>query len=115
MARYQVWNRTDSIITPSGEVFTPEQWIAKHPIAGIEAIKTVISGDVINGAILYEFTGFVKRMEQMGCDFSACTTDEEYLSAIEAFEDARNAAAANEVTAEERIASALEYQNLMAE
>ena len=89
----------------------------KHPIAGIETLKTVISGEVINGALLYEFTGFVKRMEQMGCDFSACTTDEEYLNAIEAFEDAQAKAAAEAaataVTTEERIAAALEAQVMM--
>ena len=124
MARYQIWNKQDTIITPSGEVFTPEQWIAKHPIAGVEGIKTVISGDVVNGALLYELTGFVKRVEQMGCDFSQCTTDQEYLDVIEAFEDAQAAAAAEAALAEaeaataaeatqERIAAALEAQVLM--
>lgn len=128
MAKYQIWNRTDTIITPSGAVFTPEQWIAKHPIAGIETIKTVISGGTINGALLYEFTGFVERMEKQGCDFSECTTDEEYLSAIEAFEEAQAIAAAEAAAAEAeaeaaaaaenaenqaRIAAALEAQVLM--
>lgn len=128
MAKYQVWNRKDTIITPSGDVFTPEQWIAKHPIAGIETIKTVISGEAINGALLYEFSGFVQRMEKQGCDFSACTTDEEYLAAIEAFEEAQAIAAAETAAAEaeaeataaaenaatqERIAAALEAQVLM--
>lgn len=86
MAKYQIWNKTDIIITPSGETFTPEQWIEKHPIAGIEGIKTVISGEVINGALLMEFTGMVKRAEKNGCDFSTCTTDQEYLDKIETFE-----------------------------
>ena len=51
-----------------------------------------------------------------GCDFSACTNNQEILQAIEDFEDAEQAAAveaAAEPTAEERIAAALEYQNLM--
>lgn len=116
MAKYQIWNRKDTVITPSGEVFTPEQWVAKHPICGVESIKTVISGDVINGALLYEFSGFVKRMEKAGCDFSACTTDEEYLDAIEVFEEAQAqaaAAAAQEATTDERIVAALEAQVMM--
>ena len=124
MAKYQVWNRKDAIITPSGDVFTPEQWIAKHPIAGIETIKTVISGGTINGALLYEFTGFVERMEQQGCDFSTCKTDVEYLAAIEAFENAQAvaaaeaaeveaAAAAESAETQARIAAALEAQVLM--
>lgn len=124
MARYQIWNKQDAIITPSGEVFTPEQWIAKHPIAGVEGIKTVISGDVVNGALLYEFTGFVKRIEQMGCDFSECETDEDFLNTIEVFEDEQAVAAAEAALKEaeaaaaagatqERIAAALEAQVLM--
>ena len=117
MAKYQIWNRKDTIITPSGEVFTPEQWIAKHPVTGVESIKTVISGDVINGSLLYEFTGFVKRMEKLGCSFDGCISDQDYLDAIETFEDMQatlSASAAQEATAEERIAAALELQNLMA-
>lgn len=116
MAKYQIWNRKDMIITPSGDVFTPDQWIAKHPIAGIESIKTVISGNTINGALLYEFTDFVNRRKKDGCDFSGCVTDQDCLDAIEAFEEEQEAIAAAlaaEPTAEERIAAALELQNLM--
>ena len=86
MAKYQIWNRTDDIITPSGAVFTPEQWMEKHPFTKIEKIKVVISGEVINGALLMEFTGMVKRAEKNGCDFSDCVLDQEYLDRIEAFE-----------------------------
>ena len=44
-----------------------------------------------------------------GCDFSKCTTNEEKLEAIEAFEDAMSAPS-TEPTTDERIAAALEYQ-----
>lgn len=117
MAKYQIWNRKDVIITPSGEVFTPDQWIAKHPICGIETIKMVISGSTINGSLLYEFNSFKQRLEKMGCDFSGCETDQEYLDKIEVFEkeQSEQAQATEEQTqaTQERIAAALEAQVLL--
>jgi hypothetical protein len=70
----------------------------------------------------------VQRFENEGCDFSTCTTEQEKLEAIEAFEDERAAKA--KATAAERaqtkalndemtamslasIASSMEYQNMM--
>jgi hypothetical protein len=46
--------------------------------------------------------------ENLGADFSACTMNEEILTAIESFEDTLNAAD-DSVTTDERIASALEF------
>ena len=66
--------------------------------------------------------------EKEGCDFSTCTTPEEKLATIEAFEDAREATArakaeedaANKAANEElnasslaSIAASMEYQNMM--
>lgn len=112
MARYQIWNKTSNIITPIGEVLLPEQWIARHPMCGVEGIKTVIGGGVVNGSVCMEFTGMVEAYTKRGCDFSACTTDQEYLDVIEAFEDAQ--ATSTEVSTDERIASALEAQVMLA-
>ena len=107
MAKYAIWNKQDSILTPIGEVLTAEQWIERWPVAGIETIKVVCAGGEINGA----FFGTLGQMKEMyakqGCDFSACESDQDYLDAIEAFEDAMNAPS-NEPTAEERQAAALE-------
>lgn len=112
--RYQIWDKTSNIITPVGEVLTPEQWIARYPMTGLDGIKTIIGGGVINGSVCIEFTGYVERYEKMGCDFSACTTDQEILEAIEAFEDSLNMrVVSEEPTAEERIAAALEAQVMM--
>lgn len=41
--RYVIWDRTSSVITPIGEVLTPEQWIARRPIAGV--VATVVAGE----------------------------------------------------------------------
>jgi hypothetical protein len=107
MARYAIWNKTDSIITPIGEVLTPEQWIERYPIAGISTIKVVCAGGEINGAYFGTLGSMVEAYGAMGCDFSACVTDEDKLAAIEAFEDEMNKPS-TEPTAEERTATALE-------
>lgn len=107
MKRYAIWNKSDPILTPDGKVFTAEQWIAKRPVAGVASITVVCAAGEINGAFFGTLGQMVQTYEAMGCDFSACTTDEEKLEAIEAFEDAMNAAP-TEPSAEERQAAALE-------
>lgn len=114
MKRYAIWNKTDPVITPVGEVFTSEQWIDRYPVAGLESIIVVCAAGEINGAFFGTLGQMVQMYEAQGADFSACTTAEEKLAVIEAFEDAMNAPG-SEPSAEERIAAALEYQNVMAE
>lgn len=114
MKRYSIWNKTDPIITPIGEVLTPEQWISRYPVAGLNTITVVCAAGEVNGAFFGTLGQMVQMYENQGCDFSACTTAEEKLAAIEAFEDAMNAPS-TEPTSEERIAAALEYQNAIAE
>lgn len=120
MAKYQIWDKQSTVITPSGEVFTPEQWIFKHPMAGIEGIKTVLGGGVINGAYFGELTSMVEIYSKEGCDFSNCESDQDYLDTIEAFEDQMNSIENDSVSTEEltatslaSIAASLEYQNMM--
>ena len=111
MNKYAIWNKTDSIITPIGEVISAEKWIEKHPVAGLSNITVVCAAGEINGAFFGTLGQMVMRYTNDGCDFSACTTDEEKIAAINAFETAKAeaaAAAAAEPTAEERTAAALE-------
>ena len=114
MKRYAIWDKVSPIFTPSGAVFTAEQWIDKYPIAGFDSVTIVCAAGELNGGFFGTLTGMKEMYENEGCDFSTCTTDEEVLDAIEAFEDEMNAPS-EEASAEERIAAALEYQNLMAE
>lgn len=86
--KYVIWDKKSEVITPIGEVLTPEQWIARRPIANI--VPTVVSGGVINGAFFGVYSEMVDIYEKMGCDFTGCTTEQEYLDAIEAFEFARS-------------------------
>lgn len=128
MKKYAIWNKIDPIFTPNGRVFTAEQWIERYPIAGFDSVTVICADDEINGALFDTLNSMVKRLERQGCDFSACSTPEEKLAVIEAFEDEQEAIAkANaaekaeteavnaEITATSlaSIAASLEYQNLM--
>ncbi len=124
MKRYAIWNKKDPIITPVGEVLTPEQWISRYPVAGVDSVVVVCAYGEVNGAFFNTLAQMVMMYEREGADFSACTTDEEKLAVIEAFDDAREAAeaeAAAEAKANEEmqadslasIAASLEYQNML--
>ena len=109
MARYAIWDKKSPIITPVGEVLTAEQWKNRYPVAGVESITVVCAGGEINGAFFGTLGQMVEMYAAQGCDFFACTTNEEKLAAIEAFEDAMNTPS-DEPSTDERIAAALEYQ-----
>lgn len=124
MKRYAIWNKTDKIITVVGEVLTPEEWINRYPVAGEPNVTVICAAGECNGAFFGTLGSMVQQYENMGCDFSACTTDEEKLAAIEAFDDARAEeeaeAAAQARTNEEisavslaSIAASMEYQNML--
>lgn len=113
--KYQIWDKTSNIITPNGQVFTPIEWIERYPMCGIEGIKTVIGGGIVNGTVCMEFTTFIEAYQKNGCDFSACETEQEILDAIEAFENAQNARSESTITDQTRIADALEDLVVMQE
>ena len=109
--RFAIWDKKTDIITPSGEIFTPEDWIARYPVAGLAQITVVCAKGEINGGFFGTLGQLTQMYEAQGADFSACATDEDKLDVIEAFEDSLNAPS-TEPSAEERIAAALEYQVL---
>jgi hypothetical protein len=112
MKRYAIWNKKDPILTPIGEVLTANQWIQRYPMAGLDTITVVCAAGEINGAFFGTLGQMIQMYENQGCDFSAYTTPEEKLAAIEDFEDACEAkarAAAEETkSTEERQTAALE-------
>ncbi len=107
MARYQIWNKTDTIITPSGAQFTAQEWADKFPWVKLPGVKMVISAGPINGGCAMEFSALVEQCRKRGAAITDGMTDEEILTAIEDFED--NPPGANEPTVEERTAAALEF------
>lgn len=112
MARYKIWNKTENIITPIGELLTPAQWIERYPAAA--QIDFVISGGEVNGAFCMPLSQMLEIYKNNGLDFTGLTTTEQKLSAIETFEDEMNTPKDVEPDSTERIAAALELQNLMA-
>lgn len=116
--RYVIWNKKDMILTPIGEILSPEQWIARYPIAGVETITVVCAAGEINGGFFGTLGQMVQMYEAQGADFSEAITPEEKLEVIEAFEDAREAeakaAAAEKALLEQRQVAALEAQVMLA-
>lgn len=128
MAKYAIWNKQDDIITPIGEVLTASQWISRYPVAGVATIDVVCAAGEVNGAYFGTLGSMVEHYTKEGCDFSDCTTPEEKLAAIEAFDEAREAEAQAkakenaeteamnaEMTATSlaSIAASMEYQNML--
>lgn len=109
--RYAIWDKETPVITPVGEYFAPEQWIERYPAA--QVLTYVCQAGEINGGFFDSLAQMKAVYGNMGADFSACETDEDCLDVIEALEDAQRSVEP-EASAEERIAAALEAQNLMA-
>lgn len=109
MKRYAIWDKKSPVIVPTGKVFTAAQWKEKYPVAELDSVTVVCSAGEINGGFFGTLGQMVQMYTAQGCDFSVCTTAEEKLEAIEAFEDAMNAPS-TEPSTDERIAAALEYQ-----
>ena len=111
MAKYAIWDKTSPVITPIGEVFTAEQWMNRYPAAALDSVTVICAAGEVNGGFFGTLNQMVQMYAEAGCDFSNCESAQEKLDAIEAFEAAQKAAS-SEPSAEERIAAALEYQNL---
>lgn len=111
MARYQIWNKADDIYTPSGDKFTAQQWQEKYPWVNIPGAKMIITTGIINGGVAMEYEKTKEFYKRQGAEITDDMGVDEVLQAIEDFED--NPPRSDENTAEERIAAALELQNLM--
>ena len=118
--RYQIWDKVSNVYTPSGNMYTAEEWINKYKWINIPGMVPVMSAGNINGAMIADLASMKKNAIAQGCVFEEGLTDEQVLETIESWEDERAAEAkaaaaeaANTPTTEERIAAALEYQNLL--
>ncbi len=112
MPRYRIWDRKTDIVTFTGEVFTPEQWLELYAFARSPTAIPVVSGGEINGGFMGELHEMIDMALRAGCQFQDVMTPEQILEAIEAFEDAMNTPpdpADIPPTAEERTAAALEF------
>lgn len=113
MARYQIWNKTDNIITPSGHQFSAQEWADRYPWSKLPGVKMIITAPPINGGAAMEYAATVAHYKKAGAAITDGMTDEEVLAAIESFED--DPPGSNEPGPEERIAAALEAQVMLSE
>ena len=118
--RYAIWDKVSDIYTPVGERLTAQQWIDRYGWIKAPGSIPVVAAGLINGALIDELSQMKTRYEQQGCVFTDGMSNQEILDTIEAFEDQRAAdakaaaeEAANTPSAEERLAAAVEFQNLM--
>lgn len=87
MSRYIMWNHVSNVITPSGEVFTPQEWDSRYPAAAL--IPYVMSGGDMNGALMQSYGSMKDMAIAEGCDLTGIADGQDVLDAIEAFENAR--------------------------
>lgn len=112
--RYAIWDKVSDIYTPAGPKLTAEEWIAKYGWIDAPGVVPIVAAGPINGALINELGQMKARCEQMGATFDEGLSNEQLLDAIEAWEDEqRSKPVETDPTAEERIAAALEYQNLL--
>lgn len=94
MSRYVLWDLHSNVITPSGEIFTAEQWNARYPSA--QVIAHVMSGEempqgYVSGALMQSYSSMKQMYAQMGCDFTGIADGQDVLDKIEQFEDQQTA------------------------
>lgn len=120
--RYAIWDKQSQIITPSGAVFTAEEWMERYPVAKLPNITVLCARGEMNGAFFGTLNSMKELYENEGCDFSGCTTGDEILDRMQEFDDEKraqqeaNTEISNEaITADAltSIAASLEYQNML--
>ena len=126
--KYKIWNNTDNLVTPIGEILTPAKFKAKYPMAGIPGMNFIVLDSPISMGVFMEFEQTKATYKKMIVDMAKLPemskleltkieseydtqTDKEILELISYFDDNQPEP---ESTAEERIAAALEFQNLLA-
>jgi hypothetical protein len=108
--KYKIWDKKENLITPIGEVLSPEKVFEKMPAA--LHLKYIICDAPINMGVFMEFTATKEHYANLGVPFAVGLTDQEILDAISQWEY-EQANKPPEPTAEERIAAAMEYDNMM--
>lgn len=103
--RYQIWNKTDDIFTPSGHRFTAEEWANRHAWVRMPGAKMIITTGIINGGTAMEFESTKAAYIARGAAITDEMSDTDVLAAMEAFEETPSTTPSTE----ERTAAALEF------
>lgn len=106
MIKIEKYNETKTYMFPNGELATPEKVREKFP--AVTSFTHIVETDEA-GQVLFAIQNLAAIKSQMGID--ANLSEEESIRKIE---EIRNAPAPDpEVSAEERIAAALEFNNIL--
>ena len=115
--KYRIWDKASDIYTLGtiaelgGKRATAQEYISKvAPWAANPDVKVIVADGPINGLVFMEFEAAKQHYKSLGAYITGDMTDVEVLAAIEAFEDTPPESAPSY---EERIAAALELQNLI--
>jgi len=106
--KYKIWDKTEELFTPSGDSFTAQEVIAKNKLAGVADF--IICDAPINMGVFMEFTQTKEAYKGMGVPITDTMTKQEVLDVISNHEENPPTP---EPTADERIAAAMEFDNLM--
>jgi hypothetical protein len=102
--KYKIWNKTDTLFTPSGKAVSPEQQFEEMPLSKVA--KFIIADAPINCQVFLEFEQTKQIYKQMGVPIVDGMTDQQVLDAISNFEENPPPQAPS---VEERTAAALEF------
>lgn len=109
--KYKIWDKQQTLITPIGEVLTSAQVFERYPASAIEGIQYIICDSPISLGVFMEFSQTKENYKARGAIINDSQTTQEVLDAITYFEENP---AAPLPSAEERMAAAMEFQNMMA-
>ena len=108
--RYKIWDKQETIYTPSGEEFSAEQWTARYRWVSNPKSKMIIGAGAINGTCAMEFDATFDFYKKQGCPIDSSMPDEQILQAIEDFEDTPSEP---EPDTTERMVALEEYKAMM--
>lgn len=118
--RYKIWDKKEDIVLLGPDSrFGKSRWSAEEYMevkaqwAKEPNAKVVVAAGSINGLIFRPFDDLIYSVQRRGFEIPDGLSDDEILMLIEEFQDQKNDEP-SPPSAEERIASALEFQNLLA-
>jgi hypothetical protein len=109
--KYKIWDKQSNLITPIGTVLTPQQIFEKYPAAAIKGFDYIICDAPISMGVFMQYDQTVDIYEEQGVEVAEKMTKQEKLDKIREFE---TRVPVHVPTAEERMAAAMEFQNLLA-
>lgn len=109
--KYKIWDKESTLITPIGEVLSPNDVFIKYPMAELDGFKFIICDAPISMGVFMEFEQTKMHYAKVyKLDFTD-KTDQEVLDMISFVEENPPVPPPS---AEERTAAALEFANILA-